>query len=80
MRVALTEKMVDANVVTDQITDNRQWPMEGNRGVEQTVNGQTARYKIDAEKAREEQVGLTRLNRHAGWDSARIEIPAPSCT
>ena len=65
MRVALAEKTVNVDVVTNRLTCAGQVAVEGDDGVEQTVDGQAARVKVDAEIGRQEQVGLARLDGEA---------------
>ena len=75
VRVALAEEAVDVDVVADHLARAGQAAVEGHDGVEQAIDGQAARLEVDAEVARQEQVGLARLDGDAGGNPAAVEIP-----
>src|SRR5262249_39736715 len=76
MSLALAEEAIDVNVVTNDLAGARQLTVERDNCVEQPIDGQAARLKIDAEVAGQEQVGLSRLDGDARRDSSTVEIPA----
>src|SRR5271166_4431793 len=63
VRIALAEKARDLDVVAYQLARAWQSPVEGDSRVEQTVNRQPLRDKVDAQIPGEEEVRLTRLDR-----------------
>ena len=77
VRLALAEEVVDVDVVADDLAGAGQPAVEGHDGVEQPVDGQPPGLEVDAEVARQEQVGLARLDGDAGRDPPAVEIPGP---
>ncbi len=75
MRLALTEEVIDVDVIPDDVAGAGQAPVEGHDRVEQAVDGMPLGDEVDPEVAGEEQVGLTRLDGDAGRDPAAVEIP-----
>ena len=49
--------------------------MKAHLRIEQAVHGATLRLEIDAEKAGEEQIGLTRFDGDAGRNAPAVEVP-----
>ena len=74
--LVLAEEMVDLDIVTDHITNNRQTTMESHHGIEQTIDGLTLADEVDPQVTGEKEVGLACFNSHAGGNAAAIKIPA----
>ena len=73
--LALAEEALDADVVADGLARPGQPAMEGDYGVEQAVDGETAGDEVDAEVAGEEKVRLARFHGDAGRDAAAVQVP-----
>ena len=75
--VPLAEEAVDGNVVDDHLARSRQRAIERHHGVEQPIDRQPFGLEVDPEEGREEQVGLSRLDRDARRNYAAIQVPRP---
>ena len=49
--------------------------MKGHHGVQEPVDGQALRLGVDTQVAREEQVGLSRLDGDARGETPAVQIP-----
>ena len=75
MRIALAEKALNVDVITQDLAGRGQAAIERDLGVEQSIDGEAARAEVDAEPGRQKEVGLPRFDGDASGHAAAVEIP-----
>ncbi len=73
--LSLAEEAGDPDVVTDHFARDGETAMEGHGRVEEPIDGQPLGFEVHAQIAREEEVGLARLDRDARGDALAVEVP-----